>query len=248
MQADVYAFAICCVEILNMGGIPYGTRDDEDIKRIVLGTFNTSCLTFKLAHVFPEHDARPEVSDTPLSTIVLPVITCCWARDPRCRSPFSMTVFWLRGCRNFLHPYGADGLATPCTPNGPVNSPVIGFSDRLSPGLRAIGTPTSEGHSWLAHTPSMSDYYSTSSGFGSEFGHSEPDLDLPNVPESSMSSGTSGFTDPNAVGEAGAVFEYTTDGLLEMMSMSTWARAMRDERRYRLLAKDTHGYGDLCKS
>ncbi|KAG1850060.1 hypothetical protein C8R48DRAFT_382008 [Suillus tomentosus] len=228
MQADVYAFAICCVEILNMGGIPYGTRDDEDIKRIVL-----------------EHDARPEVSDTPLSTIVLPVITCCWARDPRCRSPFSMTVFWLRGCRNFLHPYGADGLATPCTPNGPVNSPVIGFLDRLSPGLRAIGTPTSEGHSWLAHTPSMSDYYSTSSGFESEFGHSEPDLDLPNVPESSMSSGTSGFTDPNAVGEAGAVFEYTTDGLLEMMSMSTWARAMRDERRYRLLAKDTHGYGDL---
>jgi abelson tyrosine-protein kinase 1/abelson tyrosine-protein kinase 2 len=38
MQADVYAFAICCVEILNMGGIPYGTRDDEDVKRIVLGT------------------------------------------------------------------------------------------------------------------------------------------------------------------------------------------------------------------
>jgi len=50
MQADVYVFAISCVEILNMGGIPYGTRDDEDIRRIVL-----------------EHDARPEVSDTPLS-------------------------------------------------------------------------------------------------------------------------------------------------------------------------------------
>ncbi|KAG2050527.1 kinase-like protein [Suillus hirtellus] len=50
MQADIYAFAICCVEILNMGGIPYSTRDDEDIRRIVL-----------------EHDARPKVSDTPLS-------------------------------------------------------------------------------------------------------------------------------------------------------------------------------------
>ncbi|KAG1773238.1 hypothetical protein EV702DRAFT_1131100 [Suillus placidus] len=228
MQADVYAFAICCVEILNMGGIPYGTRDDEDVKRIVL-----------------EHDARPEVSDTPLSTIVLPVITCCWARDPRCRSPFSTTVYWLRGCRNLLHPYGADGLPAPCTPNGPASSPVIGFSDRPSPGLRVFGTPTSEGHSWLAHTPSMSDYYSTSSGFGSEFGHSEPDLDSPDVPESSMSSGTLGFADPNAVGEVGTVFEHPIDGLLLEMSTSTWARAMQNERRYRLLAKDTHGYGDL---
>jgi serine/threonine protein kinase len=226
MQADIYAFAICCAEILNMGGIPYGTRDDEDVKRIVL-----------------EHDARPEVSDTPLSTIVLPVITCCWARDPRNRSPFSMTVFWLRGCRNLLHPYGADGLPAPCTPSGPMNSPVIGFSDRSSPSLRVFGTPASEGHSWLAHISSMSDYYSTSSGFGSEFGHSEPDLESPDVPESSMSSGTSG-ADPNAVGEAST--ENTMDGaILEMMSMSTWARAMQNERRYRLLAKDTHGYGAL---
>lgn len=226
MQADIYAFAICCAEILNMGGIPYGTRDDEDVKRIVL-----------------EHDARPEVSDTPLSTIVLPVITCCWARDPRNRSPFSMTVFWLRGCRNLLHPYGADGLPAPCTPSGPMNSPVVGFSDRSSPSLRVFGTPASEGHSWLAHISSMSDYYSTSSGFGSEFGHSEPDLDSPDVPESSMSSGTSG-ADPNAVGEAST--ENTMDGaVLEMMSMSTWARAMQNERRYRLLAKDTHGYGAL---
>ncbi|KAG2356627.1 hypothetical protein BDR07DRAFT_1380654 [Suillus spraguei] len=228
MQADVYAFAICCVEILNMGGIPYGTRDDEDVKRIVL-----------------EHDARPEVSDTPLSTVVLPIITCCWARDPRCRSPFSMTLFWLRGCRNLLYSYGADGSPAPCTPNGPTNSPVIGFSDRPSPGLRVFGTPTSEGHSWLAHTSSMSDYYSTSSGFGSEFGHSEPDLDSPDVPESSMSSGISGIADPNAVGEVSTVFEHAMDGkVLEMMTTFTWGRAMQNERRYRLLVKDTHGYGD----
>jgi len=229
-----------------MGGIPYGTRDDEDVKRIVLGMFKAFYPTFQLAYVSLEHDARPEVSDTPLSTIVLPVITCCWARDPRNRSPFSMTVFWLRGCRNLLHPYGADGLPAPCTPSGPMNSPVIGFSDRSSPSLRVFGTPASEGHSWLAHISSMSDYYSTSSGFGSEFGHSEPDLESPDVPESSMSSGTSG-ADPNAVGEAST--ENTMDGaILEMMSMSTWARAMQNERRYRLLAKDTHGYGALCKS
>jgi hypothetical protein len=95
----------------------------------------------------------------------------------------------------------------------------------------------------------MSDYYSTSSGFGSDFGHSEPDLDSPDVPELSMSSGASSCADSNAVGEVGTVFEHTIDGvLLEMMTTSTWARAMQNERRYRLLAKDTHGYGDSCKS
>jgi hypothetical protein len=194
-------------------------------------------------------NARPEVSDTPLSTIAFPVITCCWARDPRCRSPFSMTVFWLRGCRNLLHPYGVDGLPAPCTPNGFMNSPVVIFSDRPSPGLRVFGTPTFEGHSWLAHTPLMSNYYSTSSGFGSEFGHSEPDLNSPDVPESSMSSGTSGFADPGAVGRVGIAPEHNIDGvLLAKLNTSTWARAMQNERRYRLLAKGTHGYGDSCKS
>ncbi|KAG2121438.1 hypothetical protein DEU56DRAFT_834233 [Suillus clintonianus] len=225
MQADVYAYAICCVEILNMGGIPYGTRDDEDVKRIVL-----------------ERDGRPEVSDTPLADIVLPIISCCWARNPRYRSPFPMTVFWLRGCRNFVYPYGADGLPTPCTPNGPANSPVVGYSDRPSPGLRFFGTPTSDRYSWLPHTPSMSDYFSTSSGFGSEFGYSEPDSDLQDIPESSMSTETSGFVDPNAVCEVGTTTDHTTDDLLPELSTNTWARAMQNERRYRILARDTHEY------
>ncbi|KAG2124031.1 hypothetical protein DEU56DRAFT_863614 [Suillus clintonianus] len=226
MKADVYAFAICCVEILNMGGIPYGTRDDEDVKRIVL-----------------EHDARPEVSYSRLTDILLPVITCCWASDPRCRSLFSVTVHSLRGCRDVLYCHGANVLPNPCTPSAPANSPVVGFPGRLSPGPRVLGTPTSDGHSWIAHSPSMSEYYSTSSGFGSEFGHSEPDSDLTDVLEPSMSSGTPVFMDTYTVGEVGPVAEHTIDGLLPEMSTNTWAQAMQNERRYRLLAKDTHGHG-----
>ncbi|KAG0700342.1 hypothetical protein DFH29DRAFT_807787 [Suillus ampliporus] len=217
MKADVYAFAICCVEILNMGGIPYGTRDDDDVKRIVL-----------------EHDARPEISDTPLARIVLPVINCCWARDPGCRSSFSMALAMLLSCRDSVYACGADGLAISCTPNGPANSPVVSFPDLSSPDLRVLGTPTSETHSWLAHTPSMSADYSTSSGFGSETDHTDPD--------SSISSETSGCEESDAFGEVSTAFENTIESL---MSMNAWAQAMQNERRYRILAKDTHGYGAL---
>ncbi|KAG2113958.1 hypothetical protein DEU56DRAFT_933931 [Suillus clintonianus] len=107
------------------------------------------------------HDARPEVP------------TCCWASDPDQRLPFFTMVYSLQGYHDILYPCGADGLPAPCEPSGPANSLVIGLRYRPSP-----GTPTSDGHS-----SSMSDYYSTSSGFGSEFGHSahhqwSPSLDL----------------------------------------------------------------------
>ena len=35
--ADVYAFAMCCVEILGMGDIPWETLDDRVICELVLG-------------------------------------------------------------------------------------------------------------------------------------------------------------------------------------------------------------------
>jgi len=35
--ADVYAFAMCCVEILGMGDLPWGTLDDRAIRELVLG-------------------------------------------------------------------------------------------------------------------------------------------------------------------------------------------------------------------
>lgn len=35
--ADVYAFAICCVEILGMGDLPWATLDDRTIHELVMG-------------------------------------------------------------------------------------------------------------------------------------------------------------------------------------------------------------------
>jgi hypothetical protein len=33
---DIYAFAICCVEILTMGGLPWPRVDDQAVRRFVL--------------------------------------------------------------------------------------------------------------------------------------------------------------------------------------------------------------------
>jgi len=36
---DVYAFAICCVEILNKGSLPWPLLDDEAVRHLVLSAF-----------------------------------------------------------------------------------------------------------------------------------------------------------------------------------------------------------------
>ena len=36
---DVYAFAICCVEILNKGDLPWPLLDDETVRHLVLSAF-----------------------------------------------------------------------------------------------------------------------------------------------------------------------------------------------------------------
>jgi len=36
---DVYAFSICCIEILGMGDLPYGHRDDKLVALLVLGEY-----------------------------------------------------------------------------------------------------------------------------------------------------------------------------------------------------------------
>lgn len=39
---DVYAFAICCVEILTKGGLPWPLYDDEAVRHLVLSAFALS--------------------------------------------------------------------------------------------------------------------------------------------------------------------------------------------------------------
>ena len=44
---DVYAFAMCCVEILNKGNLPWPSLNDDAVRSIVLSAFNfTSVRVF----------------------------------------------------------------------------------------------------------------------------------------------------------------------------------------------------------
>ena len=38
-EMDVYAFAICCWEILNMGALPWPHMDDSDVRHFVLSGY-----------------------------------------------------------------------------------------------------------------------------------------------------------------------------------------------------------------
>jgi len=37
-EMDVYAFALCCVEVLTMGALPWPLMDDNAVRHFVLGT------------------------------------------------------------------------------------------------------------------------------------------------------------------------------------------------------------------
>ena len=38
-EMDVYAFAICCVEILTMGALPWPLMDDDAVRHLVLSWY-----------------------------------------------------------------------------------------------------------------------------------------------------------------------------------------------------------------
>ena len=42
-QIDVYAFAICCIEVLTKGGLPWPLADDDAVRHFVLSTLHRYC-------------------------------------------------------------------------------------------------------------------------------------------------------------------------------------------------------------
>ncbi|KAG1737996.1 hypothetical protein EDB19DRAFT_1715645 [Suillus lakei] len=79
---DVYAFSICCIEILGMGDLPYGHRDDALVALIVL-----------------DQDKRAEIPSTHIAPLVEPLIEECWVRDPEQRPSFKQVVTSLKRLR-----------------------------------------------------------------------------------------------------------------------------------------------------
>ncbi|KAG2099294.1 uncharacterized protein F5147DRAFT_747297 [Suillus discolor] len=79
---DVYAFSICCIEILGMGDLPYGHRDD-----------------MLVAFLVNYQNKRAEIPSTPITSLVEPLIQECWVRDPEQRPTFTHIAATLKRLR-----------------------------------------------------------------------------------------------------------------------------------------------------
>ncbi|KAG7443780.1 uncharacterized protein BT62DRAFT_995815 [Guyanagaster necrorhizus] len=82
-EMDVYAFAMCCIEILSMGRLPWPFMDDDTVRHFVL-----------------REDSRPVIPSTRFSTSALQkLIRACWQKDPFMRPNFSTVVQELKQMR-----------------------------------------------------------------------------------------------------------------------------------------------------
>jgi abelson tyrosine-protein kinase 1 len=48
-EMDIYAFAICCCEVLDKGAMPWQHQDDSAVVRFVLGTSYFSTIKFLIS-------------------------------------------------------------------------------------------------------------------------------------------------------------------------------------------------------
>ncbi|KAF8334168.1 uncharacterized protein EI90DRAFT_3015196 [Cantharellus anzutake] len=75
-ERDVYAFAICCVEILGDGALPWANLDNFLVRTLVL-----------------ERDQRPEIPNSPDATERMQgLIRACWDHNPAVRPSFDAIV------------------------------------------------------------------------------------------------------------------------------------------------------------
>ncbi|KAF9218643.1 kinase-like protein [Gyrodon lividus] len=77
---DVYAFAICCVEMLGMGELSWKNVSDSDVAMRVISM-----------------DERPLIpSESRYTDAVTDLVHKCWARNPDSRPSFSYVAAWLK--------------------------------------------------------------------------------------------------------------------------------------------------------
>jgi hypothetical protein len=50
---DVYAFAVCCIEILGKGALPWNLLDDGTVRHYVLGALLSQHFLFRIPKISP---------------------------------------------------------------------------------------------------------------------------------------------------------------------------------------------------
>ncbi|KAJ7731571.1 hypothetical protein DFH07DRAFT_755579 [Mycena maculata] len=244
-EMDVYSYAICCIEILSMGRLPWPLMSDEAVRTFVL-----------------KDNTRPKIPPTRFDSPALhELLRVCWDEDPSVRPPFSRIVKEAKHLRKAaeLPVEGLDDLASPIlSPRGPDWREVENAGpSRPSPDMHPIPLPKTPpmdipasfpfpGHSVSAEESSGDSYHTVSQSWpprGEVFAHREDTVSSSgtDVPEpvvyTSSSRASSIFTPSTKSSSAEDLALLLTDlsGYESPMPADERIAAIRNERRYRLL-------------
>ncbi|KAJ7617179.1 hypothetical protein FB45DRAFT_756602 [Roridomyces roridus] len=242
-EMDVYSFAICCIEILMLGRMPWPLMSDEAVRNFVL-----------------RDKTRPQIPQTPFTTPALQeLMRLCWAESPALRPPFQAIVKELKKQRRDAERplEGHDELVSP-----PVSPHIPSWEDledsattRLSPDMHPVPLPQTPPVPFphKASSPeaaSSSDSYHTVAQSWPPAGplhsheedtvsSSESDASEPVVYTSSIRSRASSIFTPStkssSTEDLAALLDLSLGGYESPTPVDERIAAIRNESRYRLL-------------
>ncbi|KAJ6625893.1 hypothetical protein B0H10DRAFT_1942375 [Mycena sp. CBHHK59/15] len=128
---DVYGFAMCCVEILTMGRIPWPLSNDDDVRHFVTTTLS-------------EENTRPCVPPSRFNTPGLQeLLRICWHKDPFVRPAFSKIVQDVKQLRkNFCGPSSnPEDIPSPRIPDWQEADDDYMYTSKPSPDMHPIPLP-----------------------------------------------------------------------------------------------------------
>ncbi|KAJ7188007.1 hypothetical protein C8R46DRAFT_1205222 [Mycena filopes] len=124
---DVYGFAMCCVEILTMGRIPWPLSNDDDVR-----------------HFVTKENTRPSIPPSRFNTPALQeILRVCWHKDPFVRPPFSKIVKDAKQLRkSFCGPSSnPEDIPSPRIPDWQEVDDDYMYTSRPSPDMHPIPLP-----------------------------------------------------------------------------------------------------------
>ncbi|KAF9218645.1 hypothetical protein BS17DRAFT_720020, partial [Gyrodon lividus] len=224
---DVYAFAICCVEILGMGDLPWGMLDDAAVASLVM-----------------DKDQRPPLprpgSYTKIADAVVDLVQSCWNRNPDSRPSFAHIAASLS---KFRRRDGQGGGESPLPPS--IDNPSDGTYPHhkrvLSPDMRPTSLP------FIKMSSSSIGVYSSSESSADEYYETASETTRVDMEEETFAMPGSLEMPPPSSRRPASQVDGTADLRANTCSDSplpVHERQVeaRNERRYRILMKRTHAF------
>ncbi|KIJ58311.1 hypothetical protein HYDPIDRAFT_90991 [Hydnomerulius pinastri MD-312] len=221
---DVYAFAICCVEILGMGDLPWARLDDSTVASLVLG-----------------EKQRPPLPPSRCTSTVSHLVNMCWARNVDSRPPFTYIAASLKQFRRRQGQGLDDSPLPPSMDDLWDDSTHTHHDQRRSPDMRPMSRPFISMGSSFPDTFSSAESSPLSRSVIYTPSTHEPS-ELPSESSSLLTSSPHGsaadLRERNQYHRHDAEFE----GYDSPPPINERQAEARNERRYRMLAKHGHGF------